>query len=74
MIWILVFIYILILALELPALLRDRWYKEIAVFAVLFTISVYLGMVQIYDWPFYNIMDTILPALDDHYKSIYMTQ
>lgn len=74
MVGLLAAIYLLILLLELPDLIRNRWYKEITVFAVLFGISVYLGMVQFFDWPFYNVMDALLPALDDHYKSLYMTQ
>jgi len=64
MIWILVAIYILMLVLELPALINNRWYKEIAVFAVIFIFSVYLGMVQFYNWPFYNVINTILPRLE----------
>ncbi len=64
MIWILVAIYILILLLELPALINNRWYREMSVFTVIFIFSVYLGMVQFYNWPFYNPMDTLLPWLD----------
>ena len=64
MIWILVAIYILMLVLELPALINNRWYKEIAVFGVIFIFSVYLGMVQFYNWPFYNVINTILPRLE----------
>jgi hypothetical protein len=52
------------LVLELPALINNRWYKEIAVFAVIFIFSVYLGMVQFYNWPFYNVINTILPRLE----------
>lgn len=73
MIWIMVAIYLLILLLELPALIRNRWYKEITVFTVLFCVSVYLGMVQFYHLPIYNVMDTLLPALDNQYRSLYMT-
>lgn len=64
MIWLLVFIYILMLVFEMPALIKNRWYKEIAVFSVLFLISVYMGMVQFYDWPFYNPLNTLLPLVD----------
>ena len=63
MIWLLVAIYSLILAFELPDLIKKRWYKEIIVFSVLFLISVYMGMVQFYHWPFYNPLDTLLPIL-----------
>jgi TctA family transporter len=65
MIWILVAIYILILVSELPTLIKNRWYREIAVFTVIFIISVYMGMVQFYHWPFYNPLNTLLPMLSD---------
>jgi len=61
MIWLLAAIYVLILVFELPALIKKHWYKEIAVFSVLFIFGVYMGMVQFYHWPFYNPLDTLLP-------------
>ena len=63
MVWLLVAIYILILIFELPDLIKKRWYKEIIVFSVLFIISVYMGGVQFYHWPFYNPLDSIVPLL-----------
>ncbi len=63
MIWLLVAIYILILGFELPTLIKNRWHKELVVFSVLFIISVYMGMVQFYHWPFYNPLDSLLPLL-----------
>lgn len=63
MIFLLIAVYALILASELPGLIRNHWYKEIVVFSVFFLISVYMGMVQFYHWPFYNPLDTILPIL-----------
>ncbi len=63
MIILLIAIYALILASELPNLIKKRWYKEIMVFSILFLISVYMGMVQFYHWPFYNPLDTLLPIL-----------
>jgi len=65
MIWLLVAIYILMLVFELPAMIRNRSYKEITVFSVFFIISVYLGMVQFYNWPFYNPLDTLLPLAEN---------
>ena len=61
MIWLLVAIYILILGSELPALIKNRWYREITIFTLIFLVSVYMGMVQFYHWPFYNPLDALLP-------------
>jgi len=65
MIWLLVVIYILMLVFEMPTLIKNRWYKEIAVFSVIFIISVYMGMVQFYNWPFYNLMKELLPLVEN---------
>ena len=63
MIMLLVGIYIFILVFELPVLIKNHWHKELVVFSVLFVISVYMGMVQFYHWPFYNPLDNLLPLL-----------
>ncbi|NLN87677.1 MAG: hypothetical protein GX133_08815 [Syntrophomonadaceae bacterium] len=60
--------YLLILAIELPPLIRNRWYKEMAVFGVLFLCSVYMGMVQFYHWPFFNPWDHLLPLLPPYHS------
>jgi hypothetical protein len=61
MITYLIIIYILILWSELPELWRLRWYKELAVFSVIFLLGFYMGMVQFYHWPFYDPFAAILP-------------
>ena len=61
MFWILIAIYGLIMISELPALIKNHWHKEIVVFSVFFIISIYMGMVQFYRWPFYNPLDSLLP-------------
>jgi hypothetical protein len=45
---------IFVILLEVPSLLREKSYKELVVFSVFLLLGVYLGMVQLYDWPFYN--------------------
>lgn len=64
MVLLLMVVFILILVIELPALIKKHWYQEIAVFTVLFLIGVYLGMVQFYHWPFYNPFDTLLLIIE----------
>ncbi len=60
-------VYLLILGVELPALIKNRWYKETVIFALLFLFSFYLGMVQFYNWPFYNPWDHLLPKLPPYH-------
>ncbi|MEQ8201863.1 MAG: hypothetical protein ABRQ24_10640 [Syntrophomonadaceae bacterium] len=59
----LLMVYLLILFIELPPLISNRWYKEMVVFGVLFLCSFYMGMVQFYHWPFFNPWDYLLPKL-----------
>lgn len=54
MIWLLVFVIIIALILEIPPLIKEKKFKEIGVFLVLITLGFYLGIVQIYDLPFTN--------------------
>ena len=54
MIWLLIVGVLILIFMELPALYKQKQYKEIGVFIILLLIGFYLGMVQIYDWPFYN--------------------
>lgn len=51
MIWILIVIYILILIIEVPGLLRNPQHKELTVFMVLFIIGLYMGVAFFYQWP-----------------------
>jgi|GEM_PF-1078711 len=44
----------LTILLEVPVLIKQRKLKELLVFAFFSLISIYLGMVQLLDWPFYN--------------------
>lgn len=67
MLFILIAIYMLMLAIELPALIKNRWYREMAVFGVLFLCGLYMGMVQFFHWPFFNPWDYLLPRLPPYH-------
>lgn len=54
MFFILLLIFILILAIELPELVRKRLYKEILVFMGFYVFGVYLSVAFFYNWPLYN--------------------
>lgn len=61
MLIIVVILYLLVILLELPGLIKKGWYKEIAAFSIVFLIGVYLGMAQFYHWP--NPYAFIIPLL-----------
>lgn len=54
MIWMLITAALVMIYIEIPRLYKEKKYKEIGVFFVLLFMGLYLGMVQLYDWPFYN--------------------
>jgi len=43
--------FIIILALELPAFIKQKSWRDLAVFLSIFAISVYLGIAQLINWP-----------------------
>jgi hypothetical protein len=45
---------LLIVLLDAPKLVIERNYKELLVYSFFLLIGLYLGMVQLFDWPFYN--------------------
>lgn len=51
MIWILMAIYLLIIIIEVPTLLRKQLYKELTAFMVLFLIGFYMGLAFFLQWP-----------------------
>lgn len=54
MFFMLLAIYLLIIIIELPPLIKGRMYREIGVFAVFYLLGVYLSLVQFYSLPFFN--------------------
>ena len=51
MIWILIALYLLILGLELPALLKNKRKIDIWVFTGYYAIGVYMSLAFYYNWP-----------------------
>jgi hypothetical protein len=56
--------YILILGIELPRLIKNRWYKEMVVFGILFVLAVFLSMAQYYQLPIFNPFTAIIPLFE----------
>lgn len=48
-----------IMAFELPELIKAHSFKEIVIFSCFLLIAFYLGMVQLFGWPFYSIMSEL---------------
>lgn len=51
MIWILVAIYVVILGLELPSLLKRKTRRELWAFTAYFIIGLYMSLAFYYNWP-----------------------
>lgn len=67
LILLLVLIYLAIIVMEIPAMLIKGWHRELLVFTVLFLGGVYLSLAQLYDWPLYNPLESLIAAADRLY-------
>lgn len=43
-------LYVFVIVLEVPGLIKNRMLKELAVFSVFFALAVYLSLAQLYHW------------------------
>jgi hypothetical protein len=59
-----IILYIIILWIELPRLIKKRWYKEMIVFGVLFVMAVFLSLAQYYQLPLFNPFTAIISLLE----------
>lgn len=55
MVFLLLGIYVIILFLEVPGLLKKQMYKELVVFAVFFILGVYATLANFYNWPLFTL-------------------
>lgn len=58
-----IILYFIILVLEVPGLVKNRKRKDQLAFSVLFLLSVYLGLAQLYGWPIYNPFSPWIPGM-----------
>lgn len=63
----LVAIFILIMGLELPKLIKQKLYKEIVVFGVVYTIGVFMAVTSFYSIPLFNPFEALAVFLSKHY-------
>ncbi len=63
MLAILILIFVVIVALEVPALIKQRQYRGLVVFMSFYLLGVYLGLAQYYGWAIYNPFTIILNKL-----------
>lgn len=54
MVVLLLLIYLLIIAWEVPGLLREKMYRELVFFSVILVLGIYLSLSQFYGWPLIN--------------------
>ncbi len=54
MVALLLLIYLIIIAWEVPDLLQEKMYRELGLFTAVLILGIYLSLSQFYDWPLYN--------------------
>ncbi|NLU50705.1 MAG: hypothetical protein GXX09_09945 [Syntrophomonadaceae bacterium] len=54
MIILLIFIFLVIILIDVPPLVKQRMWKDLAAFSVLFIIGVVYSLGVFYDWPLPN--------------------
>ncbi|ADI01080.1 MAG TPA: hypothetical protein GXX39_09645 [Syntrophothermus lipocalidus] len=54
MLALLILLFLVIILIDVPPLLRDKMYRELAVFSVLMAIAVLYSLGQFYNWPLPN--------------------
>ncbi len=59
MIGLLIAIYLLIILIEVPGLLKKKLYAELKVFMALFFIGLYMGLAYFYQWPLAGPFETL---------------
>lgn len=64
MIFVLIIIYLLILLIEIPGLIVKKQHKELLVFVVFFSISLYMGLAFFYRWPLTMPFETLLSYME----------
>lgn len=64
---ILIAIFLLIIFLELPRLLKENLYKEVVVFSVVLTVGIFMSLANFYNWPIYNPIEALALFLSKYY-------
>lgn len=60
MLWLLLTINLLALLIEAPALIKNRWYRELGVYMAFFTIGLYFSLAFYYHWPLQGFFNTLV--------------
>lgn len=48
---------LIVVLLDVPKLIKENRYRELAVYSFFMFIGAYLAMVQLFGWPFYNFTE-----------------
>jgi hypothetical protein len=63
MIWLLIGIYVVIVVLEMPAIIKNHMYREMWTFMAFFVVGLYMSLAQLYGWPLYNPFSPFIAML-----------
>lgn len=66
MVWLLIIVYLLILLIEIPGLIVKNQHKELLVFMIFFSISLYMGLAFFYRWPLSGPFESLLTYLESY--------
>ncbi len=60
MILTLILVYLVIIILEVPSMIRNGWRKELLIFSLVFILGIYLTLAQYYQWPLVNPLQAMI--------------
>jgi hypothetical protein len=56
MIWLFVLLIIVIILVETPELIKEKSYNELIVFSVFLLTGIALGLIYLYDLPYFSVL------------------
>ena len=62
MLLVLIVVYIVIIIMEVPALIKNGWRRELLIFSLVFVLGVYLSLAQYYRWPLANPLQSMIQS------------
>jgi len=65
MIWLYIAIYVTIILLEVPALLKGQRYRDLGAFLAVFIIGLYMSLAFYYHWPLQAPFELLMKTMGE---------